>query len=167
MRHVLLLLPANRPRAQHRQSRLRPQRLLCDLHYHCSVHRLGSASLRSLLLASCLGRSFLHLWECFADILPPSWHGRRLSRHVPGLPRHLRRHLGHDWTSRHHGFRRPPRACCRPRHIRHVRFGSIGQAICFAVSGSIWTSDMPQELNKNLPMGSKNESMAIYGDITK
>lgn len=46
-------------------------------------------------------------------------------------------------------------------------FGSIGQAIGFAVSGSIWTSDMPQELNKNLPVGSKNESMVVYGDITK
>ena len=46
-------------------------------------------------------------------------------------------------------------------------FGSIGQAIGFAVSGSIWTSDMPRELNKHLPVGFKNESMAIYGDITK
>jgi len=46
-------------------------------------------------------------------------------------------------------------------------FGSIGQAVGFAVSGSIWTNDLPRELNEHLPVGSKNESMAIYGDITK
>lgn len=46
-------------------------------------------------------------------------------------------------------------------------FGSIGQAIGFAVSGSMWTNDMPKELLKHLPSNAKNETMAIYGDINK
>lgn len=89
MGYVLLLLSASRPRAQHRQSRLRPQRVLSDLHHHRPVHRLGLEGLRSLLLASCLRHSFLHPRNSSADLLPPSWRGCRLSRHVPGLPRHV------------------------------------------------------------------------------
>lgn len=46
-------------------------------------------------------------------------------------------------------------------------FGSIGQAIGFAVSGSIWTNELPKELGEFLPEGVKNETMALYGDITK
>lgn len=45
-------------------------------------------------------------------------------------------------------------------------FGSIGQAIGFGISGALWTNDLPKEIYKALPADAKNQSAAIYGDIT-
>lgn len=45
-------------------------------------------------------------------------------------------------------------------------FGSIGQAIGFAIAGGIWTNSMESNMEKYLPQSAKNETANIYADIT-
>lgn len=49
----------------------------------------------------------------------------------------------------------------------HSMFGSIGQAIGFAVSGAIWTNELPGRLYYELPDSAKAQSRVIFGKITE
>lgn len=45
-------------------------------------------------------------------------------------------------------------------------FGSIGAAVGQAIAGALWTNVLPSQLLKNLPDELKNQTTAIYSDIT-
>lgn len=45
-------------------------------------------------------------------------------------------------------------------------FGSIGASIGLAIAGAIWNNILPSELYKRLPADSKDQAIAIFGDIT-
>ncbi|EFY87939.1 siderophore iron transporter mirB [Metarhizium acridum CQMa 102] len=44
-------------------------------------------------------------------------------------------------------------------------FGSIGQAIGFAIAGGLWTNSMEDKMYRYLPDDYKNQTETIYGDI--
>lgn len=45
-------------------------------------------------------------------------------------------------------------------------FGSIGQAIGFAIAGALWTNSMEEKMYEYLPDDYKNQTATIYSDIT-
>jgi MFS family permease len=44
-------------------------------------------------------------------------------------------------------------------------FGGVGSSIGFAIAGAMWNNILPKELYDRLPEASKDQAMAIFGDI--